>query len=96
MARLIFAPLAKADLKSIVRTIATDNPTAAKSFNDKVRQTCWLIASHPLIGEAMPEYANGKLRAIPYGNYIIYYQVVQNAVEVVRIVHGAREQDQLF
>ncbi|MBL8827278.1 MAG: type II toxin-antitoxin system RelE/ParE family toxin [Planctomycetaceae bacterium] len=96
MARLIYAPQARIDSASIVQTIARDNRSAALHFGDELRANCRRLAAHPLIGEAQPDLGRGNLRAMGCGNYIIYYRVVANAVEIVRIIHGARQQDRLL
>ncbi len=96
MARLIYAPQARIDLALIVQTIARDNRTAAHQFGAELRANCRRLAAHPLIGQAQPDLGRGDLRAISCGNYIIYYRVAISTVEVVRIVHGARQQDRLF
>ena len=36
------------------------------------------------------------LRSLPLGNYIIFYRPIDDGIEVVRILHGARDLPPLF
>jgi len=37
-----------------------------------------------------------ELRAWPVGNYLIFYRVQNNTVDIVRVIHGARDLGKLF
>jgi len=36
------------------------------------------------------------LRSFPVGQYVIFYRVAVDAVEIVTVIHGARDLDSLF
>jgi toxin ParE1/3/4 len=36
------------------------------------------------------------LRSFPNGKYLIFYQETANGIEIVRVVHSARDIEQLF
>jgi len=95
MTRLLFTPLAEADLNEILEYIAHDKPIAAKRFVARIRDRCQLIASNPLIGQTRPEFP-GNYRSFPVGTYVIFYRVVHDAVEIHRVLHGARDIDSLL
>ena len=87
--RLTRTALAEEDLIDIWRTIAEENPQAADQVLDRIDTACLRLAEHPQIGPARPDLRPG-LRYLPAGNYLILYRVLATAVEVVRVIHGAR------
>lgn len=88
--RLIFAPLAAADLEEIGDYIALDNPPQALSFVRELRVHCRKILDNPLAFPAREDLDPG-LRVLPYGQYLIFYRPMDTAVRVERILHGARD-----
>ncbi len=55
----------------------------------------WDLARHPLIGRARPELLT-DLRSLPFGRYVIFYLPRKRGIEVVRVLHGARDLKPLF
>jgi toxin ParE1/3/4 len=49
-----------------------------------------LLSAHPLSGRARDELARG-LRSVPYSRYVIFYRPIKDGVEIVRVLHGARD-----
>ena len=77
------------DLDEIWDYIARDNPVMADRVLDKMDAKCEMLASQPLIGEARPDLA-ANLREVPVGNYVIFYRPLADGIEVVRVLHAAR------
>jgi toxin ParE1/3/4 len=48
-----------------------------------------------MIGRARPEL-RPDLRSFPYGAYLILYRAIDDGVEIVRVVHAARNLDELI
>lgn len=84
------ARLARSDLKEIGRYIAHDNPVAAARFIDRIRDRCAMLARQPLIGEVRDELRD-DLRSFSVGSHVIYYEVDQGRVTILRVLHGARD-----
>lgn len=93
--RCIFAARADADLEEIGDYIAEDNPVRAKSFVAELRQRCRRIADMPRAYPLRPEIAS-DIRTVATGNYVIFYSVQADHVLIERIVHGARNIEELF
>jgi toxin ParE1/3/4 len=93
--RLIFAPLAVADLEEIGDYIALDNPPRALSFVRELRAQCRKILDNPLAFAMREELAPG-LRVLPYRHYLIFYRILDKTVRIERILHGARDLGPLF
>lgn len=90
MARLRFTTDASNDLEEIVEYVGTRNPMAATRLVDRLEAECWRLARDPGIGQPRPELGEG-LRFFPVGNYLIFYRERSNDIQVVRVLHGARD-----
>lgn len=88
--RLVFTPAAEKDLDDIWFEIALDNPTSADRTIDRIRQRFEQLAASPQSGRERREIALDA-RSLNVGNYLILYQVAANRVEIIRVVHGARD-----
>jgi toxin ParE1/3/4 len=90
-----FDPTARKDLKGIIAYIYKDNPSAALRLRDKFNKTFRLLAREPHIGELQAEIAV-DLRSFSVGSYVIYFQPKSSGVEIIRVLHGARDAESLF
>jgi toxin ParE1/3/4 len=54
-----------------------------------------MIAQYPKIGEAVDHLSPG-LRRFTLGNYLLFYRRIGDEIELIRVLHGARDIDQLF
>jgi len=90
--KIVFTEVAFADLESIVRFIARDNPAAAERFGDKLRECVFPLAQFPQLGRVMPEQDDENIREIVLGSYRIFYRTKheQRLVEILRYWHAAR------
>ena len=79
---------ARQDLLAIWDYIATDNMAAADRVLDALDARMQLLTDHPLLGPSRPDIAP-DLRYLVSDNYLILYHVLPDAVEIVRILHGA-------
>ncbi|HKT54249.1 MAG TPA: type II toxin-antitoxin system RelE/ParE family toxin [Caulobacteraceae bacterium] len=90
MARFRRTARAEEDLIDIWPYIARDNLGAADRLLDRLDQACELLAENPRLGPARPDLAEG-LRYFAIGNYLLLYGEASYGVEIVRVVHGARD-----
>ena len=95
MLPLRITPLASSDLIEIWSYIADDSVANADTFIDKLYETIQLLARNPGSGRHRVELAPG-IQSFPFGRYIIFYRVIPSAIEIVRVLHGARDIDTLF
>jgi toxin ParE1/3/4 len=84
-----FSRQARADLNTIIATIASDNPRAARRFGRLLRDRALSLSHNPYRGTAVKR-SNG-LRRLLVGPYLILYDVADDRVEILQIVHGARD-----
>lgn len=81
---------ALADLKAIARWIGPDNPARADSFSAELRRACLGLGSNPLRFPVADRIGDSEIRKRVHGRYLILYRVRIGEVEVLRVVHGAR------
>jgi toxin ParE1/3/4 len=90
MPRILVRPEAECDLDEIWWYIAQDNPCNADSFLDRIQERFISLADFPQQGTGRDELKTG-LRSQPLGNYLIFYFPLNDGIEVVRVLHGARD-----
>ncbi|MEW6123032.1 MAG: type II toxin-antitoxin system RelE/ParE family toxin [Pseudomonadota bacterium] len=88
-------PQAEADIEAITLYIAEDNPSAALRWYEELHRHCRQVGDMPGIGVARPK-VRPDLRSLPVGNYLILYRHVDEGAEIVRVVHGARQWEDLL
>jgi toxin ParE1/3/4 len=82
---------AASDLAEIARYIANDDPIAAHRWLDEMHELFGLISTQPEIGEELMTSRHGQIRRHTFRAYVIYYQAIPSGIEVLRVVHGARD-----
>jgi plasmid stabilization system protein ParE len=80
---------AEADLERIGDAIAQHNPTRAITLVRELRRKCETLALAPRRFALIPRYEHTNIRRVVHGNYLIFYRVSNELVEVVHILHGA-------
>ena len=100
MYKLRYLPLAQKDLESITDYM-TDNlkaPKAALDFLDAIEEGFEQICAHPYSCRVYQPIKPTELeyRALTVKNYIVFYVVIDNIIEVHRIVYGRRNLPQII
>lgn len=101
MPRLIVRERAKADVDDIADFIATGSIDAALRFYQAARDAFNLLAEFPGAGgrTAMADPDFAELRTWPitgFRNYLVCYLPRADGVEVLRVIHGARDVYRVF
>ena len=86
---------ARADIDEILIFIAADDLDAAVLFNDRLEETFSMLGDNPKAGRERSELNEG-LRGFPHGNYVIFYRIWARRVTVARVLHSARDLDEIF
>jgi toxin ParE1/3/4 len=95
VAKVLRKPQAEADLIEIWTYIAQDSPTRADKLLDEIDEKSQTLAQSPFIGKARDELGS-KIRSFPIGNYVLFYQPIEDGIEIIRVLHGARDIEALF
>ncbi|WP_242097800.1 MULTISPECIES: type II toxin-antitoxin system RelE/ParE family toxin [unclassified Sphingomonas] len=88
--RAVRSPLARSDAIGIWRYVATDSEAFADALLERIDAKLRLLAANPRLGRERPELGNG-LRSFTVGNYVLYYRPIDGGMELVRLLHGARD-----
>ncbi len=93
--KVIFSPQAIADLESVVRFIAEDNPEAAVRVGHALIDRVAILTDFPLLGSPYPKRPG--VRKLISRPYVIYYRprLEANCVDILRYWHGARGEPEL-
>jgi toxin ParE1/3/4 len=83
------------DLVEIAFRIAEENPSAADRWLDLIGLKCEMLSRMPENGRSRFDLADG-LRSFAVGNYVIFYRPVLDGMQVIRVLHGARDISALF
>lgn len=87
---------AETDIEDILFYIADDNLDAALALNDRLTQRFEMLSITPRAGRERKEL-HSDARSFPEGNYLIVYRLLAaDDVEILRVLHGARDLDELF
>jgi toxin ParE1/3/4 len=81
---------AAAQLQAIRDYIARSSPGYAQALAARIVVRAESLASHPLLGAEVPEYADETIREVFEHPYRILYQVSGEDVQMVAVVHSAR------
>ena len=54
-----------------------------------------LLSSQPKMGRARDDLSLG-LRSMPFGRYVIFYEPLPDGIDIVRVLHSARDIDTVF
>lgn len=89
---LVLSSLALHDLLEIREYVRRDDPGAAEKLVALLDERLGTLASYPQLGKVW----EGEYRVLVIQNHLAFYMVTGNAVQVRRVVHGARGLDDLL
>jgi plasmid stabilization system protein ParE len=84
------------DIEAICDYIAENNPDAAERLDDRFHEAMHLLGRFPRMGHTRADVSDKRHLFWAVGNYVIAYRIEENAVLVVRVLHGARDFRKLF
>ncbi|MGX5800979.1 type II toxin-antitoxin system RelE/ParE family toxin [Bradyrhizobium sp. Arg314] len=82
-------PQALIDLEAIGDYIADHNPNAAIRFVETLQRRWDLLTLHPGSGAPRDDILPG-IRHLVVGEYLTFYRIGDNAIEILRVLHGRR------
>jgi toxin ParE1/3/4 len=89
--KVVFSRNAVEDLEQIGDWIAQDNPLRATSFVRELKQACQAIGRSPQSYPMVDRERDPLLRRRVYRDYLIFYDIGPAAVEILHVLHGARD-----
>lgn len=84
------------DLIELATYIAADNLNASDRFLAAAEETFKQLAKMPEMGKLIqfsnPNLAGIRQQAIKgFKNYLVFYRLTNSGVEILRVIHGARD-----
>jgi toxin ParE1/3/4 len=95
MPYVVKTPQADHDLVEIWAFVACDTPSAADRLLDTINDKCTLLSESPRMGRRRPELAT-SLHSFPVDSYVVFYRPIEDGIEVVRVIHAARDIPAVF
>ena len=88
-----YLPIAVSDLDEIFEYICQDDPGSAASLLDTFDECIRKLEVFPELG-VVPK--DERLRYLGYrmliiGNYLVFYVIMEDVIEIRRILHGSRK-----
>ena len=95
MSELKLTKAAFDDLVEIWSFIAADNELRADEIVRSIKQQYSRLPQYPLLGRERNDLCKGY-RSLSCGKYSIFYKLVGAEVQIMRILHGARDVTRLL
>ncbi|HAX79630.1 MAG TPA: type II toxin-antitoxin system RelE/ParE family toxin [Cyanobacteria bacterium UBA11372] len=89
------SPKAAGDIAQINDYLFSTNPDIADRFLNVITQKFELLAKFPNMGRRRDELSSA-LRSFPVDDYLIFYRMVEEGIEIARVVSGYRDLEALF
>ncbi len=93
--RIRFSDQAQMDLQELWDYVAEYSDDAADQRIDRIIAVCQMFADNPELGRKREEFRVG-LRSFVVANYLIFYRVWPDRVDILRVLYGARNLEELL
>jgi toxin ParE1/3/4 len=95
MSRYLINVVASRDLNEIADYFANNNLEAGEEFFQAFNRKCQQLVAFPNSGKS---YANirADLRGLSVAGYIVFYRLLDDRIEILRVVSGRRNLQDLF
>ena len=95
---LRYLPIAVEDLISIFDWISLDSPNRAAAFVARLDKRVGRLESTPLMGRVPKDEKIRKLRyrILILDDYLVFYTIRGQIIEIHRVVHGSRQLDTII
>ncbi len=87
----VLSPDALQDLQDIWDFVARDNENAADQLEDEFFDAFGKLARHPRMGHTRADVTDRDVRLWPTGSYLIVYRERPEELQVLAVLHGARD-----
>ena len=93
---VVIAAEAEADLEQITAYVAEQSPRSALNLMCELRERCESLPDAPRGYPLVPRYEHLGIRRRPFGRFLIFYRISGDTIEVIHILHGARDYEPLL
>jgi toxin ParE1/3/4 len=96
MAEITWTEPALEDVRAIVAFVGRDSPGYAQRLADRIMQAPESLAAFPRLGGMVPEFEQDDIREVIVRPYRVIYQLREDKVFVVAVIHGSRDLPAVF
>ena len=96
MSRFIVSPQAQSDIAEILDFLADEGLAVLEQYEAKFEEAFHLIAQMPLLGHTRPGFEDLPVRVWVVRPYLVVYLPGSRPVEIVAVLHGARDVDEVM
>ena len=89
--RVVITEAARADLIAIGEFIRPHHPARAFSFIQELLDCCEELIERAALYPLVPRYEKRGIRRRVHGDYLIFYRVAAERLEVLHILNGAQD-----
>lgn len=82
---------ARVQLRDIKAFVAHSSPQYATKTIDRLTRRSRQIARFPRSGRIVPEANNVNIREVIEGPYRMIYHILEDEIDIIAVVHGARQ-----
>jgi toxin ParE1/3/4 len=93
---VVITEAAEADLEAIGDWIAVDDPAWALTFVLELRDRCRALADMPRAYPLVPRYEHLGVRRWSYRDYLIFYRIAGERIEVLHVLQGAQDYEPIL
>ncbi len=94
--KVVFTLEAIRGLEAIGDFIARDSPRRAITFTNELREKARALANAPRAFPFVFRFEHLGIRRRIHRDYLIFYRVHENRIEIIHILHGARDYEALL
>lgn len=94
--KVVLTESALTELTEIGRYIKRDNPRRAATFVRELYKCCEQLGGMPRAYPLLPAHEDRGIRRRVHGQYLIFYRVEADAVEMLHVLHGARDYEPIL
>ncbi|HEY8566979.1 MAG TPA: type II toxin-antitoxin system RelE/ParE family toxin [Beijerinckiaceae bacterium] len=94
--RLVVTEVARRDIDEIGSYITRDDPDAAERIVLRLEERCLSLLLSPFRYPLTLRYPQRGIRRMAVGSYIVFYRVRSSAIEILRVLHQARDYERLL
>ena len=96
MRKLIWTEPSLSDLQAIFDYICKDSEYYDSIFVSEIIDSAEKLIDFPKMGRIVPEYQQNDIREIIVQSYRVIYQLEQNQILILTVIHGRRELTKLM
>ncbi len=89
--KVVWTANAANHLRAIHAYLAQNSPSYALQTVDRLTRGSEYVGEFPMVGRVVPEIGRQQVRELILESYRLMYHVRPNKVEVLAVLHGARD-----